>query len=113
MNRKQPQTSERIARRRQEMSLLQDLSTLAIEYEKYLIEFAKAEAKYHAAKRSRVLEMQSQGMTATNINNIIKGDPKVNKLLLEKNIAEAYLKARLEMINIKKLTIRSLGLEYD
>lgn len=73
-----------------------------------LVAVAEAEAAYYASKGKRALELKSQGMSATMVEMIIKGDDEVNLHLLEWRCAEARAKATQEAINVHKLDARLL-----
>ena len=69
---------------------------------------AEAEAAYQAAKATRALEMKAQGVAATLIETVIKGDPKVNRKLLERDLTLGEYKATQEALNVYKLDCRLL-----
>lgn len=76
------------------------------ELERLSKEYVEAENEYQAAKHIRSLELQEEGMSATLINMIIKGDPTVSPLLQKRNHAEKLREVSNEKINVIKLQIR-------
>lgn len=70
------------------------------------VEAARAEAAYYAAKSSRALELQEDGMAATMVSLVIKGDPHVNRLLERKLETSANHKATMQAIFVIQSQIK-------
>ena len=85
---------------------LSELRAEVAEYGRLGRERARAEAAYYAAKAKAVMLMKAGGETATNIQNRVKGDAEVNRLLEAKIAAEALHDASRESINALKTAIR-------
>lgn len=69
-------------------------------------EFAKAEVEYQVAKAQTVLKMKEEGLSATEINLSIKGQPAVSEKLFARDIAKVFYEANQEHINTVKLQLR-------
>ncbi len=82
--------------------LTQSIKTLR----KHGNEFAKAEAEYQVAKAQTVLKMKEEGLSATEINLSIKGQPAVSEKLFARDIARVLYEANQEHINTVKLQLR-------
>lgn len=67
-----------------------------------------AEAKYYTVKDLRVRDLMEQGLTATAITMIIKGEPDVNSAMNEYHDLEVEYKNACEAINVYKLRMRVL-----
>lgn len=76
-------------------------------------QYAKAEAAYQAAKNRRALEMKTEGLSATMIQTIIKGDPEVNDLLYERDFAEIDYRSAVEALNCYKLDARIIEAQIN
>jgi len=72
------------------------------------IKKANTEALYRQALASLMTEKRAEGMPVTIISDICRGDARVAKLKLERDIAESTYEAIIESINAQKLTIRVL-----
>lgn len=104
-------TNEPIVRAGYQHQLLKQLREHGQKFADLGREEAQARAAYDAAKYSAVLEMRTQGESATNINNMIRGRPEVNKAMLDYMILKNRREAAQEVINIIKLEIRMLGVD--
>lgn len=102
---------EPIVRSGYQQQILQQLKEHGQKYADLGIEEARARAEYDKAKYSATLEMRMQGESATNINNMLRGRPDVNGVMLKYMEAKTRREATLEVINILKLEIRLLGLD--
>ena len=67
---------------------------------------AKAEANYQAAKHQRILQMKAEGMSATMIQLLIKGDDAVSIPLFERDCAQVEYDSAKDAINAYKLSAR-------
>lgn len=71
-------------------------------------ELADKEKKYKTELCKKVLELKSQDMPATLINQVIYGYEEIPQLRFERDTAQVKYKANLEYINIIKLQIKIL-----
>lgn len=69
---------------------------------------ANARAEYGKALAQKILELRAEGMPVTIIGDVCRGDAKVAKLRLDRDITEATYQSIIESINAQKLTIRVL-----
>ena len=75
--------------------------------------WSKAEAQYYSAKAEETAELYARGYPATLVANLIKGQPKTNKLL-ERRLAEQIgYKNAVEAVNVYKLIARMLNDEIE
>lgn len=79
----------------------------------YGLKMSAAETKYYTVKDLRVRELMDEGKSATAIELIIKGEPKVNDALKEYRDSEVEYKNSIEAINACKLRIRVLEAQYE
>lgn len=70
------------------------------------IRLAHAEAAYQTAKHQRVLQMKDEGMSATMIQMLLKGDEHVSLPLFERDCAQVEYDSAKEAINAYKLSAR-------
>lgn len=70
------------------------------------IKLAHAEASYQTAKHRRVLQMKADGMSATMISLLLKGDEEVSISLFERDCAQVEYDSAKEAINAYKLSAR-------
>lgn len=70
-------------------------------------------AQYYSAKAEETLELYEKGYPATLIANLIKGQPKTNKLLEKKLAEEAGYRNAVEATNVYKLVARILNDELE
>lgn len=68
--------------------------------------FAKAEYEYQVQKNMTAYKLNNEGMSATMIQMIIKGEPEVAELMQKRDLAKAKYEAIKEAINIVKLQMR-------
>ena len=68
--------------------------------------YASAEYDYQVEKNKTAYRLQDEGMSATMIGMIIKGEPKVAFLMKARDVAKARYEATKEAINIVKLQMR-------
>lgn len=79
----------------------------------YGLKMSAAETKYYTVKDLRVRELMNEGKSATAIELIIKGEPKVNDALKEYRDSEVEYKNSIEAINACKLRIRVYEAQYE
>lgn len=101
---------EPIVRAGKQQQVLTQLKEYAQKYADLGLEEAQARAEYDAAKYSAALEMRMQGESATNINNMLRGRPDVNGVMLKYMTAKTRREATLEVINILKLELKLMDL---
>lgn len=77
------------------------------------IQSAEAERNYRIAKSQKILKLREEGIPTTLIIDLVKGDEEVSKLEFERNVADVVYKANLEAINVKKIELKLLGMEYE
>lgn len=70
------------------------------------IALAKAESEYQAAKHAKVLELKADGMPATLIQLLVKGDEDVSMKLFMRDCAQVEYDSAREAINAYKLSAR-------
>lgn len=70
------------------------------------IALARAEAEYQAAKHAKVLELKADGMPATLIQLLVKGDEDVSMKLFMRDCAQVEYDSAREAINAYKLSAR-------
>lgn len=71
-------------------------------------EHAKAEAVYRVALADKILDERDKGMPVTIISDICRGNRKIAKLKLERDVAEVMYSTAMEAINVHKLAVRML-----
>ena len=74
----------------------------------YGLKMSAAQAKYYSLKDARVRELMNEGKSATAVELIIKGEPKVNDALQEFLDSKVEYDNSREAINALKLRIRVL-----
>lgn len=79
----------------------------------YGLKMSAAETKYYTVKDLRVRELMDEGKSATAIELIIKGEPKVNDALQEFQDAKVEYDNSREAINACKLRIRVYEAQYE
>ena len=67
---------------------------------------AQAEYNYYLQKTKTAYRLQDEGMSATMIGVVLKGEPEVAILMREMNISKSRYDATKEAINIVKLQMR-------
>ena len=77
------------------------------------LEYSRAEAAYYSAKDRRVRELMEDGLSATAIQMIVKGEESVNDKLQHYRDMEVLYKNALEAVNVYKLRLRVLESQYD
>ena len=90
----------------QQFDLSQNLVSLIKELAQQGEALAQANYSYYRQKTSVAFRMKNDGLSATMIMQLIKGEPSVAVLMRERDIAEAKYKATQETINAVKLQIR-------
>ena len=89
------------------------LDTTREEARVYGLAMNAAECKYNTAKALRVLELLEEGKSATVINMIIKGDPKVSLALNEFQNFQVEYKNACEAVQILKRDYDFLREQYQ
>lgn len=77
------------------------------------VALARAEAEYQSAKHRRALEMKAEGIAATMIGLLIKGDPAVAVKMFERDCARVEYESAQEALNVYKLDARLLEAQID
>ena len=77
------------------------------------LEYSRAEAAYYSAKDRRVRELMEDGLSATAIQMIVKGEESVNDKLQHYRDMEVLYKNALEAVNVYKLRLRVLESQYE
>lgn len=82
------------------------MKTAVAELKERAIKRARSEAHYQKVKYTRAFQMKAQGVPVTFIALVIKGDPEVNKALLERDSELSLYESTKEEINVYKLEAR-------
>lgn len=69
---------------------------------------AEAEMQYQVAKNQTILRLKNEGMPATLISKMVKGDVEVAEKMFQRDIAKVMYDTNKEHINIKKLQLRTI-----
>lgn len=77
------------------------------------IELARAEAEYQTAKHLTVLDLKQDGLPATLINLIIKGDGRVCQTLYKRDCAQVEYESAKEALQVYKLDARLLEAQIE
>lgn len=64
--------------------------------------WANSNAEYNSAKAKAVARMKSEGESATMIQLMVKGDPKVNRAMLQRDLDLVTYSAAKEHVNVLK-----------
>ena len=75
--------------------------------------YAQSEQDYRIALAEKMLTERANGLPATILSDICRGDIKIAKLKFERDVAETVYKAALEAINAYKLQIKLLESQID
>ncbi len=75
--------------------------------------WAAANAKYYTIKDLRVRELMDEGLSATAIGMIIKGEPGVNEAMFERDNALVEYENAKEARNVYKKKLDTLREEYE
>lgn len=87
-----------------QMNVLKDKLELAIkELKTRGVNKAKAEAEYRTALAEKILMERDSGVPVTIINDLCKGDRKIAKLRMERDIAEVLYETCMQAIYATKL----------
>lgn len=76
-------------------------------------EYALAEAEYRTELSKRMLERKTEGIAATILSDVCRGEPDIANLKFQRDCAEAKYKAALEAVNVYKLKIKSLEAQIE
>lgn len=93
--------------------LMARMNALLGELEKLGIQAAKAEYEYRLEEAKKTLDLRDKGFPATLIPTLTKGDEKVAKMRLSRDVAEVRYKAAQERINAIKKEISVLAEEIN
>lgn len=77
------------------------------------IRYCEANRQYQMEKSKQIMKLKSEGYPVTLIPQIVKGLPEVTELLFERDKNEVVYKANQEAINIKKLELNVLKVQYE
>ena len=69
---------------------------------------ANTEALYRQELAKEILNRRAEGMPVTIISDICRGQPRIAKLKIDRDIAESTYQSIIESINSQKLAIRVL-----
>lgn len=69
---------------------------------------AEAERIYKIALAKKILEERANGIPATIVSDVCRGNPEIAKLRFQRDCAEVVYKSAIEAINSYKLQIRIL-----
>ena len=87
---------------------------LTLEESKQLgIKWVAHKAKYESVKARRALDLKGQGMAATVIDKVLKGDPDVNEAMYDMDVAEVEYRNAVEAINVLKKDYDFLREQYQ
>ncbi|MBS5888090.1 MAG: hypothetical protein KIB08_06255 [Negativicoccus succinicivorans] len=89
------------------------MNTLLDESERLGIQAAQAEYEYKLEEAKKTLELRDEGFPATLIPTLTKGDEKVAKMRLARDVAEVRYKSAQERINAVKKEISVLAEEIN
>ena len=92
---------------------LSNLDLALSEAKAHGLEYSRAEAAYYSAKDRRVRELMEDGLSATAIQMIVKGEESVNDKLQHYRDMEVLYKNALEAVNVYKLRLRVLESQYE
>ena len=73
---------------------------------------AEAEYHYRMALSKRLTELRAEGQAVTHLADIARGEPKIAKLRLDRDIAKGVYDSSQEAINMYKIRIRVLENQY-
>lgn len=88
--------------------LNRSLSSAVRALQKAGIKKAESESEYRVALAQEILIQRDKGQPVTIIGDIVRGDRKIAKLRLERDIADVNYQVALEYINSTKLQLRLL-----
>ena len=93
--------------------LMARMNTLLDELEKLGVQAAQAEYEYKLEEAKKTLELRDEKLPVTLIPTLTKGDGKVAKMRLSRDVAEVRYKAAQERINAIKKEISVLAEEIN
>lgn len=85
---------------------MKKLDTSLIELSKAGVEKANTEAQYRQELAKKILQERANGVPVTIISDICRGDAKIARLKVERDIADTTYQSIIESINAQKLAIR-------
>jgi hypothetical protein len=96
------------------------IAELNEEFKQLEIELAQAEYEYRIAKEKKILQLKAEGMQATLIPDLAKGNESVAKLMLERDTAKGLVEAQKFLIysardgmSGEQAILKWLGIEYN
>ena len=95
------------------LETLEDLNTALSEAKARGLEMTRAEAHYYTVKDKRAWELLEEGLSATAIGMVIKGEPEVSEALQHFHEMEVLYKNAVEAVNVFKLRLRVLESQYE
>lgn len=90
-------------------TLQKKLNLAQSELKKRGINKAKAEAEYRTALAEKILIERDEGMPVTIINDVCRGDKRIAKLKMERDIAETLYETCLQAIYATKLEMNIIN----
>jgi len=69
---------------------------------------AQAEKEYRMELAKTILRLRAEGMPATVISDVARGDPQIAALKMSRDTAEAVYDAAKEYVNVLKIQVRVL-----
>lgn len=76
------------------------------EFKKYAKDYAIKEYEYRTAFSKRLLERKAEGYAVTHLADIVRGEPDIAKLALDRNIAESLKESAEKGTDFYKLYAR-------
>ena len=97
----------------EEIQKYNDLLEIAVtEMKKRSIDLAKKEYAYRLELSKRLTELRAEGQAVTHLADMARGEPKIAKLRLDRDIAKGVYDSSQEAINMYKIRIRVLENQY-
>lgn len=88
------------------------LDIAVVEMKKRTIDLAKKEYLYRTELSKRLTELRAEGQAVTHLADIARGEPKIAKLRLDRDIAKGLYDSSKEAINMYKIRIRVLENQF-
>lgn len=76
-------------------------------------EAARTNQEYYIAKRQAILRLKADGLPATLIQQMVKGEPEVADKLLARDIARTMYETNKEHINIRKIQLKNIEAQIE
>lgn len=77
------------------------------------LEYARDKAAYYSAKARAVYDLKQDGMPATVISMVVKGDRTVNSAMHNMDVSEVAYRNSMEAINVMKKRLDTLREQYS